>query len=600
MLQSEPASKGDDVIAHGLSGRSDLNGLRGRVTDVHEDRGRCAVHFSSGETVSIKHGNLLVESVYDDMLTVAGKNYCAAHRLEVCGECSYNFRMGNRLQDLAWDPNAANSGKVYAKAKALDAQEAEQNLPAMLAPGSPARPPEASLRASQLVPSSLDPDVLKTWDHDGTWPIIEAPFLLSFSMAEMGAMKQGRHHGDPEFELRQTLQVIARACDDCCADPAQLSELALKSGRSRKDAMPRPTKARVPIPSFTIQDSAQSEAIMLHVVRVLDSDRQLAADSCRPCSYSMTSPVIEVRYTYNTAAGLSADVIKSIEAAMRLLPPKTLQKPIGAEVAEIRLLLKMLLANRARLKPDFVHRASKGLPHGWHTSVLMPLLKKSATEKKLCQCGKAVTKFCSRCLKQGYCSAACQKTHWPTHKLCCRKPDKAPGSLATVSIAAAENDARLDETMARMQGINLSHTSLQNSTATSRNAYAVFAGADDDATRGAMIPFKLQVPMAPNEVDAAGVTASTRYKEQTPAVVQDLGDSFGGGDPRGVAIMAYDQRRRLQFKIYPSACAQHAELLRTIRTRGMCGGLKAYFNAYLTSQRELKIVMDELLPAQPW
>ena len=260
------------------------------------------------------------------MLSIAGKSYYAAHRLEVCGECGYNFRMGNRLSDLEWDPSAADSAKVYAKAEAMDAEEAKDNMPPRCAPGSPAQPPEAPLRASQCAPSNLDPDALKAWDHDGEWRIVEAPFLLSFSHVEIGSMRQGCHDGDPEFELRQTLHVIAKTCDGCCADPAQLADMARRMGRARAaDAPARPTKARIPIPSFTIQDKAQSEAIMLHVVRVLDSGRPMGTEH-----ESITSPVIEVHYTYNTAAGLAHEVMRSIEAGMRLLPPGCLHRRRGS------------------------------------------------------------------------------------------------------------------------------------------------------------------------------------------------------------------------------------------------------------------------------
>ena len=40
-MKMELASKGDSVVAHGLTGRCDLNDLAGSVLEVHEDRGRC-------------------------------------------------------------------------------------------------------------------------------------------------------------------------------------------------------------------------------------------------------------------------------------------------------------------------------------------------------------------------------------------------------------------------------------------------------------------------------------------------------------------------------------------------------------------------------
>ena len=96
-------------------------------------------------------------------------------------------------------------------------------------------------------------------------------------------------------------------------------------------------------------------------------------------------------------------------------------------------------------------------------------------------------------------------------------------------------------------------------------------------------------------------TSQTNAKGETTAEMVRNGSIPHApcADPRGEGIMMYDQRRRLQFKIFPSACPQHAQLVRMVRTQGVAG-LKAYFKAYVTPARELKIVMDEMLPPQPW
>ena len=590
---------GDTVIAHGLASREDLNGLAGTVKKV--DVARCTVCFSTGEIVAVKPINLFVEEVYEDMLTINGLNFCTAHHYEICGVCGFNFRMGNRLRELAWDPTSATSAEVYAKAEAIDAAEARENAPPRRAPGSSLQAPDSSLRRSQLVPANLDPSPLCAWDHDGDWPILQTPFLLGFSQIEIARMQQGDYgrSDEPEFALRQTLHVIAQAIDNSCADPETLAHLE-SARRGRGDGPskipPRISAARNPIPSFTIQDKAQSEAIMLHVVRVYESDSKFLA----PGHAGLNNSLIEVRYTYNTVAGLTPAVLESIQAGMRLLPKGCLQQLINATVPEVRLLAKMLKGNHARLAPAFLAHASRNLPKGWHASVLMPLQAGGAKpeDPKCPQCGAAATKACSRCKKQRYCSAACQKAHWPTHKLTCRKPETgaAAGLLAVVNIRAAEGDAQYEEGMAQMQGMKLHNTSVQGALS-ARQSYSNFAGADDDALRDKMVPFKFQVPMASTDRNSAGMMAEQCSRLSIPAHLHS--HLAASQDPRGVAIMAYDQRRRLQFKIYPSACAQHDQLVQAIRLNGV-GGLKAYYNAYVTPTRELHIDLKEMLPPQTW
>jgi len=43
-----------------------------------------------------------------------------------------------------------------------------------------------------------------------------------------------------------------------------------------------------------------------------------------------------------------------------------------------------------------------------------------------CVCGKVATKWCSGCNSISYCSVACQKADWPTHKLVCSPRTPAP------------------------------------------------------------------------------------------------------------------------------------------------------------------------------
>ena len=71
-------------------------------------------------------------------------------------------------------------------------------------------------------------------------------------------------------------------------------------------------------------------------------------------------------------------------------------------------------------------------------------------------------------------------------------------------------------------------------------------------------------------------------------------------DGAGMGIRCYDTKRKLDLFIKPSNCGEHDDLASTIRKKGLVGGGKAYCNAYITPNNELKIMYHELLPMQPW
>jgi hypothetical protein len=54
---------GNEVEAHGLVGRADLNGQRGRVSAFVEEKGRCAVRFGTADSVLIKPDNLRLPAI---------------------------------------------------------------------------------------------------------------------------------------------------------------------------------------------------------------------------------------------------------------------------------------------------------------------------------------------------------------------------------------------------------------------------------------------------------------------------------------------------------------------------------------------------------
>lgn len=490
---------GDTVIAHGLNGRADLNGKPGRVQEWMEDRGRCAVRFTGGEIVSVKRSNLALEDVYEDMVTVDGLCYCQAHRLEICGACGYNFRMQNRLSELNWDPATGATDELYVRAERMDTDEARDNQPPRRAPGSANTPEASGFHRSQLASRNLDPRSFQAWDHDGSWPLLEVVFGLTFSQAEVALFKAGRHKdGGVEFQLRQTLHVIAKACDKAHG-VVSINDMA--NGTAEAD-IGRQVLPQTPIPTFTIQDNAQSEAVMLQIVTVHETGKLDV--NIQAVTGELYKPLLVVRYMHQTVAGITPDVLDAMQAGLRLQPDGAEGQQIGADVDEVRLFAKMLEANRARLKPEFVAHASRGLPRGWHVSVLQPVLKHAHKEAASCPvCGLPARSTCTRCKQQQYCSADCQKAHWRTHKATCRAPE---GAIATVSIAAAQADAEIDEQMARMAGMNLHSNSLQSSLMASKGAMFNFEGVDDESLQK-IVPIKLQVPTSdPTLPDAPSPT----------------------------------------------------------------------------------------------
>ena len=67
------------------------------------------------------------------------------------------------------------------------------------------------------------------------------------------------------------------------------------------------------------------------------------------------------------------------------------------------------------------------------------------------------------------------------------------------------------------------------------------------------------------------------------------------------SMRCYDAKRKLDVHISERNCPEAKQLDSAIRTRGgHPQGLKAYLNAYVTPENELKILYHEMLPMQQW
>jgi hypothetical protein len=86
------------------------------------------------------------------------------------------------------------------------------------------------------------------------------------------------------------------------------------------------------------------------------------------------------------------------------------------------------------------------------------------------QCYNSGTKICSRCKKARYCSSECQKLHWKTHKIMCKKPNEGneavnpPQTFRTykgIDIPIHENGTRCRMSAKRLKSVNDSYIGLE-------------------------------------------------------------------------------------------------------------------------------------------
>jgi hypothetical protein len=417
------------VIITGLASRADLNGKDG-VAEVLTRSGRFVVRVSGEEErFKLKPSNLIVkdhiEETSGDIIIVNGFSYCAAHRLECCGACTYNFRIQNRLvalNDKSGDLGEKEERTLFAVAEALDKEEANQNLPPLRAPlaGKPIadrEPPKTRLNTKELISKGLDPAAeLQEWSisRDGK---VSKPFRETFSVQELlGFENSPELVLSPALLMRKMLLVVAYECDKKVTDPSYL------------------------LPRFAIQDEAQSECIMWDVLEIHKEEIANLGISTK----AYPSPLITVRWAYYTSASMQR-LLKSGRASWNLNPKGTTSVEFPAEVVEIRLFKQLLETSSSRLDSRFVQRLSTGLPEGWAISTIRPVTTEISAVRETVPCAacgmERASNVCSKCKEARYCSRECQVAHWPAHKksgLCNKREDSA--QLVSVDLGATSPD----------------------------------------------------------------------------------------------------------------------------------------------------------------
>lgn len=575
---------GTRVRIAGLTGRTALNGCEGEALYLVPQRERYLVKLDgTGEEIGVKSANLTAcqhieersgdSTGLGETVTVNGLIYCAEHRMEICGSCSFDFRTMNRMRQLQ------PGDDVFERASAQDQAEAAKNEPPLRAPTRETVKPQTApsgpaLSKASHVEKGLDPSTL------AAWPVgkkLSDRFQDCFSFREkmMNSMgEKPRAEDDPLYHVRESLYAMSDRMDEC-------------------------TRKKLPFPRFSVQDEAQSEVIMIDVVDVKTGPTGWADFGAVDASLEPPKtevPLFVVRYAYYTSGNMKT-FVDSMPASMQMKTDFdrrngfTLAQAKAAgfqnmpsHLKEIAIIRSLLETNRKRLLPAFVERMAEGLPECWKVSALQPVSKDADAaplSKEVCsKCGKEGEKLlnCARCKVQKYCSKECQVADWKAHKKTCQAPEKAANAdVISVKMADAGFQSLPGMSKEKTDRLGGMHTWTINhdaAAASSMGSHHNLGPAEVMTTSSlppdAIFVIKIQVPMP--------------------------------GMGPGMGMMVYDQTRKLHTQIH-SGCMAPADYQRLdgiIRRLQYANGMKGYFNAYLDKRGDLHILADKPLPLQPW
>ncbi|TFY83377.1 hypothetical protein EWM64_g638 [Hericium alpestre] len=198
------------------------------------------------------------------------------------------------------------------------------------------------------------------------------------------------------------------------------------------------------------------------------------------------------------------------------------------------------------------------------TAVVTKWLRKRAgeqaplDEKKCGFCSKAdggnvKLKACAACRSVRYCSTACQRSHWKTHKLTCQPFN-------------AENTVTL-------KPIYKEYRTMMSTADLTRNILGITPPQPERPSRGTQRPISYP--------------KSVIIKVQVP---------FAGTSP----LLVYEKKRDFVCEVKRADCPQdYDRIMQVIREKGV-GGLKGYFAAELRSKDELVVKVGEILAEQPF
>ena len=429
---------------------------------------------------------------------------------------------------------------MYAEAEHLLEAETERHEPPRSAPTklSAAGPGVAAFCVAEKVRGDIDPGKLCSWPASTS---LESRFKEAFSMREVfeSHLRHTKPIDDPLYDVRESLLILAKHCD---------------SGSWQQLR-------------FVLQDSAQSEGIMLDVTALHEAPTK-DGEAAR------TLPLMVVNFSHNTAVGMTPEYLQALQESYRLRPNSQFQQ-IRATVTEIRLFRKLLLDNAKLLAPSYRDRAEQSLPKFWKISVLMPVIPKQqlslpGTCARCGRCSEDVKlKACTVCKLQKYCVRECQRADWTAHRKSCRAPDGAESTHDVVVV---------DLSVDRLAGTPIS---------------GMFTSVINFAK-----PLGVQTkPQARSPAESG----TRRKGGETFVVKMQVPMDPGGRSAAASTIMCYDAKRKLNTMISASNCAEHGRLAEMIRRRGLMGGLKAYFHGYLSDDgSKLMVLVDEPLEMQPW
>jgi len=320
-------------------------------------------------------------------------------------------------------------------------------------------------------------------------------------------------------------------------------------------------------PGFALRDRAAGTRVLLVV--------PIGQPFCRAAG---KSPVIPVSFAVRDMPRRLADA--AFAAFIRSeLPGTTGSREITPPTASaVEALEAELALNQAALSPSFV-AARQSRVAGARASVLAPLGWAARRAAKGClACGRPATKACSRCKAKIYCSATCQRSHWPAHKQVCAPPEDG-GDWVDVDPSADALAGRL-----AAMGIDPSDCVTERISLSGKSGKV---RANKDRTVDTEIIVKVSNPMP------AGPAAPV--------------------DPRTTSgtILIYDEKRKTHVTADPDSFAggraDFVKLFTCVHRFGGAGeaagvpyGLKAYLRAYVTEEGKLRIFTDRSLPLQPW
>lgn len=218
----------------------------------------------------------------------------------------------------------------------------------------------------------------------------------------------------------------------------------------------------------------------------------------------------------------------------------------------------MLALNAAALDPTYVAAAAKRNGKDFTSSFIVPLemgTVEGVGATPFCVCGKEGTQRCSRCKVAFYCSAACQRGDWATHKLTCVAPE-ASGQF-------------IDANVITTGGILVS-PSMRGTTRNIGSAPTADPSLPIKAADGTSFVIKVQVPL--------------------------------GGISAFPWILVYDESYVVHRQISPPDIAGDGfmRLVKLVQERGLNGN-KAYLSASVRDGGgTLRIFIDNVLPVMSW